>query len=63
MGYRPQPDFLTEYGLKGITLEASFRAGRLDADYRSGDLTDSAGNASVYDLSSPYYRGQAGAKV
>lgn len=54
---------LTEYGLKGIALEASFRAGRLDADYYSGDLTDGAGNSSTYNLSSPYYGGHAGAAV
>lgn len=52
---------LTEYGLRGIALEASFRAGRLDSDYHSGDLTDGAGNPSAYDLSSPYYGGHAGA--
>lgn len=54
---------LTEYGLQGIALEASFRAGRLDADYYSGDLTDGAGNSSTYNLSSPYYGGHVGAAV
>ncbi|MFQ7017661.1 MULTISPECIES: hypothetical protein [unclassified Akkermansia] len=51
---------LTSGGLKGLALEASFRAGRLDADYHSGDLTDGAGNASGYNLSSPYCGGHAG---
>ena len=51
---------LTSSGLKGLALEASFRAGRLDADYHSGDLTDGAGNASSYNLSSPYCGGHAG---
>lgn len=51
---------LTCSGLKGLALEASFRAGRLDTDYHSGDLTDGANNASSYDLSSPYYGGHAG---
>ncbi|WP_412409589.1 hypothetical protein [Akkermansia sp.] len=34
-------------------LEASFQAGRPDADYRSGDLTDGAGNPSTCNLSPP----------
>ena len=51
---------LTCSGLKGLAVEASFRAGRLDTDYHSGDLTDGADNASSYDLSSPYYGGYAG---
>lgn len=51
---------LTCSGLKGLALEASFRAGRLDTDYHSGDLTDGANNASSYNLSSPYYGGHAG---
>lgn len=52
---------LTDNGLRGIALEASFRAGRLDSDYRSGDLVDGAGNPSAYNLSSPYYGDHAGA--
>lgn len=51
----------TACGVKGLALEASFRAGRLDTDYNSGDLTDGAGAASSYNLSSPYYGGHAGA--
>lgn len=54
---------LTDNGLRGIALEASFRAGRLDSDYRSGDLVDGAGNPSAYNLSSPYYGGHAGAAL
>lgn len=51
---------LSDHGVKGLALDASFRAGRLDTDYNSGDLTDSAGNGARYSLSSPYYGGHVG---
>lgn len=48
-------------GLRGVSLEASFRAGSTEENYSSGDLTDGLGRGARYNLSSPYYGGHAGA--
>lgn len=47
-------------GLRGVVLDASFRAGSVEEDFSSGDLTDGLGNDARYDLSSPYYGAHAG---
>lgn len=51
---------MSDAGLRGVSLEASFRAGSIEEDYSSGDLTDGLGNRAQYDFSSPYYGGHAG---
>lgn len=48
-------------GLRGVSLETSFRAGSAEENYSSGDLTDGLGRSAWYDLSSPYYGGHVGA--
>lgn len=51
---------MSSAGLRGVALEASFRAGSVEEDFSSGDLTDGFGNGARYDLSSPYYGAHAG---
>lgn len=51
---------MSNAGLRGVALEASFRAGSVEEDFSSGDLTDGLGNGARYDLSSPYYGAHAG---
>lgn len=51
---------MSNAGLRGMALEASFRAGSVEEDFSSGDLTDGLGNGARYDFSSPYYGAHAG---
>lgn len=51
---------LASCGLRGFSVNGALRAGRQDADYRSGDLTDGAGNAARYNISSPYFGAHVG---
>lgn len=51
---------LANCGLRGFSVNGALRAGRQDADYSSGDLTDGAGNTARYNISSPYFGAHVG---
>lgn len=53
-GLMTQYDF-SKMGVSGLSVDASFRAGKADTSFNSGDLPD-----SHYDLSAPYYGIHAG---
>lgn len=45
----------TKAGARGLSMEASFRAGEAETDYKTGDLPNAR-----YDMSTPYLGGHAG---